>query len=259
MTEYDKSISEDPFRFFDRIVCINFKHRTDNYASALSTFTSIGIQNKIYFYQPELPDQDESFAEYTMFNAHIAVIKQSFESGHSNILIFEDSIKPTRSYSREAILKAVRFMSNNSYGIFHLGFEAYNKIALSTPYSAPFVNNNVIEFAPYSSFAYCLSRRGMEIVLEMYKIFINTVNLSYMYSSILLPVEKYCFAPMLFEQYICYPHANILQNLNCYIGKLHYNYWFSRFIYSKNKNDLDPIINVVLMLILVYIVANSLI
>lgn len=258
MTENDESLS-DPFSFFDRIVCINFKHKTDNYASVLSTFATMGIQNRIDFYQPELPDEDETFSDYTMFNSHIKVIRQSFIDGHNNILIFEDSIKPTKSYNRNTMLKAVGFMSNNPYDILHLGFHIYNNITFSTPYSSMFITNDIVEFSPNSSFAYCLSRDGMEIILNMYDVFINRVHLNYMLSSILLPVKKYCFVPMLFEQYICYPNADIFKNLNCYFGKLHYNYWGSWLIYTINKKDLSPIINIVLILFLIYFVANSLI
>lgn len=251
--------SVDPFTFFDRIVCINFSHRTDNYASAIATFTSMGIENEVEFVQPKLPDDNELYKPFANFEAHINVIRQSYINGNNDVLIFEDEIKPTREYSKQAMLNAVGFMSNVSYDIFHLGYNIFNKETFSSAFTAPFFSNNIIEFKPNSSFAYCISRRGMEVVLETYSIFIDKVSLNYMFSSILLPVNVYCSVPILFEQYNCYSNSNLIQNLNCYLGKLRYNYLLSWLIYTINKNDLSPIVNIVLILLFVYFVANTVI
>jgi GR25 family glycosyltransferase involved in LPS biosynthesis len=77
------------YNFFDKIYCINLKHRPDRYISATKVFNDLNIPN-VEFY---ITEKSSKGGRYGCFESHINVIKKAYNEGYNNILIFEDDIR----------------------------------------------------------------------------------------------------------------------------------------------------------------------
>lgn len=203
------------YDYFDTIVCISLKHRKDRQEQVDRVFAEIGIKNKVSYH---LVDKSPLGGMYGCFESHINVIKKAYENGQNNVLIFEDDIYPTISYSPEMIKVGIDFMKHSmSWDIFYYGYfpvnESFRTILLAEP-----ITDHIVAFRPNATHAYCVNRRGMKKILSMYHSYIGKIHLDEYYSSI-LPLNSFCMVPMLFEQHLCMPHDNQAFKLSHVLGR----------------------------------------
>lgn len=252
----NSKIDSNPYTFFDGIFCISLKHRSDRHESVSRVFERIGITNMVKLH---LVEKSPLGGMYGCFESHIQVIKSCYEQEKENILIFEDDMFPTPSYSLEKIKLGVDFMKFNNYDIFYFGCfpinEKYDNIFRARSFSA-----NIIEYRPNATHAYCLSRRGMRKVLEQYVDYIGKFHLDYYYT--LLQLNSYCMIPILFDQHLCLPHDNEAKQLNhiiarraqCFIEKtaLNYHITYIVWIYKLAWWSLVLVSWVLMILVIIY-------
>lgn len=105
------------FDFFDSIRCINLVSRDDRYLNAKKEFERLGIPVTFYRTTRHPTDPVEG-----CFNSHIACIREAYEQGCDNVLIFEDDIYSNPAQLEKRLNDCIRFMKeNNDWDIFYLG------------------------------------------------------------------------------------------------------------------------------------------
>lgn len=225
----------NPYLFFDDIVCINLNSRPDRRESTQSIYNQLNIPGRFH-----TVTKHPKGGSYGCFDSHIQVIREAYNKGSQNILIFEDDVKVTPTYTTEQLKKCVKFMKHNTeWDIFYLGY-IITPIHYGSLYEfmkAPFVEEHVIEFKPLAAHSYCLNRRSMKHILDNYTRYIETVP----YDVFLLDINLkiYCTVPILFSQHLCNGSDNPLfsnsieepyRRLQCFSEK---NNMFCRVTYLK--------------------------
>jgi len=240
------------YYFFDKIVCINLRHRKDRYNSAKNLFDKLNIPN-VEFY---IADKSSIDGRYGCFESHINVIKKAYIQDCNNILIFEDDIRPSIFYNINLLKDSIEFMKNNEYDIFYLGYFPFNKVN-SIYLSSEKITKNIISYNPFATHAYCLNRISMKKILDNYKIYIGKIHIDkfYTYNYIF---KNYCITPMIFEQIYCSPIDNSIHGIDeifcrkiqCFAGDyLNLGSRCSYFIYLLNNYK---IIFIIIMIIILY-------
>ena len=103
---------------FDKIVCINLKERADKYNSVKKVFEKLSIPVEFYF-----ADKHPESGRIGCFESHLHVIKECYNNGGKNILIFEDDVIETSSYNEKKIKDILDFLRENEWcEYFQLGY-----------------------------------------------------------------------------------------------------------------------------------------
>lgn len=190
-----------PYAYFDDIVCITLKHREDRreHMNAVTTALSIPLR-----YQ--MVERHEKGGMYGCFASHVEVITDCYHKGCKRILIFEDDVVPTPSYSINDVKTAVCFMQSEEdrWDMFYFGYFVFNTNVRDMIISAaPTSSKHVIRYAPLATHAYCVNRHAMEKILQVYPPYIGNIHLDVFYSK--LGLRSFCYVPMMFEQKMCMP------------------------------------------------------
>lgn len=247
----------NPYQYFDDIVCINLDHRTDKKNISQKIFNLLGINSRFHTVK-----KHPKGGIYGCFESHIQVIQQAYENKLNNIMIFEDDIKVTPSYSQLQVKECVDFMQNNKeWDIFYLGYFACNTSRGSVKdfISSKFINNHIIEFRPFATHAYCLSRKGMRKVLDTYKNYIGKIHLDHYYVKIKL--DSYCTVPLLFDQYLCLGTDNesfdsfeaFVRKFQCNADLYHLFYRPTLIKYKYNKHYSQYVMHVIILVLMMSI------
>ncbi len=254
-------MNTNPYQYFDDIVCINLEHRLDKKIISQKIFDLLGI-NCRFLTVPKHPKG----GMYGCFDSHIQVIQQAYEKGLNNILIFEDDIKVSPSYSQSQVKECVEFMQNNKdWDIFYLGYFACNtnRGSMKDFINSKFISNHIIEFRPFATHAYCLSRKGMRKILNTYKNYIGKIHLDHYYVKITL--GSYCTVPLLFDQYLCLGTDNepfdsfeaFVRKFQCKADLYHLLYRPTLIKYKYNKHYSQCFIHVVILLLLMFAIIGT--
>jgi GR25 family glycosyltransferase involved in LPS biosynthesis len=251
-----KNIQEGPYTFFDDVVCINLKERTDRYQWVSSVFEQLNIPVRFVFVE-----RSPKGGMYGCFESHIDIIKHCYEKGCNNILIFEDDIYPTATYDTSMIQEAVDFMkSNDTWDLFYLGYFAMNEhpsiYFLPPTYTK---SKHIVKFSPLATHAYCLSRRAMQKILRTYQEYIGKTHIDMYFSSKEMNFNNFCFTPILFEQKLCMKSDNsmkdmkeyFLRQFSCFTEKTQINYNVTKLSYNIEKNMYVLMLIIVIFIILI--------
>jgi hypothetical protein len=107
------------------------------------------------------------------------------------------------------------------------------------------LNQNIIQYNPCATHAYCLNRNTMKKILSTYQKYINNLHVDNYYSQREI-FTNYCIIPMLFEQYYCYSNDNEIvttidylgRKTQCFLGdtiNIHSNTTYFIYFYNKYK------------------------
>ncbi len=108
---------ENLWDFFDEIRCINLSSREDRYEKAKKVFASIDIP--VSFHRVE---KHPNGGLQGCFESHVEIIRNAYESGAENVLIFEDDLTITNNFDEKLLKNAIDFMKNNTtWDLFYLG------------------------------------------------------------------------------------------------------------------------------------------
>jgi hypothetical protein len=236
MIKYENNL----YNFFDKIICINLKSRPDRYESSLKEFKKLNINNVEFYFA----EKSSKGGKYGCFESHINVIKKCYNEGYYNILIFEDDLRPSNFYNIELLNESIEFMKNNNWDIFYLGYfigndDIFDNILIS--YNI--IKNNIIQYNPCATHAYCLNRNSMKKILSTYEQYIETLHLDVYYCDRKL-FTNYCVIPLMFEQHYCYDIDNQIDTIKeycirrtqCFFGdyiNIHSNTTFLIYLYNK--------------------------
>jgi GR25 family glycosyltransferase involved in LPS biosynthesis len=240
------------YNFFDKIYCINLIYRKDRYESAQSTFKKLNISNVEFYFATK----SDKGGRYGCFESHINVIKKAYNEGYNNILIFEDDIRPSIFYDEKILDEAITFMKTNNWDIFYLGYFVIDDELKVLKIKNN--NKNIFQFNACAAHAYCLNRKSMEKILNVYEKYISYMHVDRFYSIDIF--NNYFITPIIFEQYYCYPIDNLIvgilenitRNIQCFTGDyLQLNSLMSFIIYYFNKYNL--LIVILIFLILIYL------
>ena len=142
--------------YFDRIICINLLDRPDKYDYMKKITNRLKIP--IEFYRIT---RDPKSGEKGCYESHLKVIKNAYDDNLQNVLIFEDDILETTDYDLKHIKKATEFMkSNNNWDLMMLG---YGVNLFTIPHK---INQNILKHRCWGGFAYAVSRKGMEKIIQ---------------------------------------------------------------------------------------------
>lgn len=245
----------NPYLFFDDIVCINLHHRYDKKQISQSIFKLLDIKSRFHTVH-----KHPNGGIHGCFESHIQVIQEAYDKGLNNILIFEDDIKVTPSYSKAQVEKCVKFMkSNKSWDIFYLGYLPHNtnRGSIQDFLTAEFINNHIIRFRPFATQAYCLSRKGMKRILDTYKDYIGKIHVDQYIVN--MKLESYCTVPLLFDQYLCLGSDNdafdsyevFLRRFQCKADMYDLLYRPTLVKYKFHKHRSQCIVCILILLLLV--------
>jgi glycosyl transferase family 25 len=204
----------------DRIICINLANRTDKRSRVTEVFNKLKIP--VQFFTAQRHSQG---GRYGCFNSHINVIKQAFDDGLEHILIFEDDVVPSPSYSERFIQFAVEFLidTNNNVDILQLGYYPIidDSGTLLPLFKAPFTDKQrrMMKFTAAGFHAYCLTRSGMSKILssEWQK---HMGDAHFDMYVVGLQLNGYCCVPTLFEQNSCLGTDNLSRITKEKVGRI---------------------------------------
>ena len=140
---------------FDSIVCINLYERNDRMEECLKVFEKLKIPGIKRFHR-------HVDGKRGCHESHLSVIKEAYDEGCRNVLIFEDDIMPSPEYSEKYIIEAGKFVNNNkNWDIFYLGHQPNVFFSESTV-----VENNIMKCFSTLTHAYVLSRKFMKKIMN---------------------------------------------------------------------------------------------
>ena len=244
-------MTQSLYRFFDDIVCINLDSRKDRRKGTQKVFDLLNISGRYH-----TVSRHPKGGMYGCFDSHIQVIKEAYDKGLSNLLVFEDDIKITPTYSNKQVHECVEFMKNNNeWDIFYLGYFPSNTTrgSMKDFIHADFINEHIIKYGPLAAHAYCVSRRGMKRILENYEVYIGRVH--YDVFLVGLKLESYCVVPFLFDQYLCLTSDNspednfeiFIRKFQCNAETYHLMYRPTLMKYNLHKHKKQCLSRIVIM------------
>lgn len=260
------SVAPSPYSYFDSIVCINLKHRADRRAHASAVFDRLGLSPRVSFF---VTSKSPLGGRYGCFESHVRVLSEAYRSGKRNVLVFEDDIYPTASYSEAMVQRGVDFMRRGgvTWDIFYLGYFPANDIP-QTLFTASRAegHEHVFRFRPNATHAYCMNRSGMEKVLSTYREYIGKTHIDDFFSNSTMNLSSFCMAPMLFEQMLCMPHDNesfrithtVLRNMSCFLERHRVCYRTSWLVWAMHANRVAIQAALVALLVCCVVIALAL-
>lgn len=214
-------IPENPFNFFDDIVCINLDISKDRRDYVENIFKKLNIPARFLTVK-----KHKKGGVYGCFDSHIKILKEAYSKNLDYILVFEDDIKITNHYNLENIKKSIEFMKNNKeWDIFYLGYfplsEKLPSNDVSTIFQTTIINNNIIKFNPYSTHAICYNKKSIKKILDEYDDYIGIIHYD-IFLSKYMKFNNYCFIPVLISQKLSFEYNIEPKDIIEYILRLLY-------------------------------------
>lgn len=203
------------YSYFDDIVCITLENTVDRKEQCDYYFKKLGIPVRFF-----IAKKHPNGGMYGCFDSHIKVIKEAYYKGCKNLLVFEDDIMPTSSYSENYIKNAIDFMnSNDDWGVFYFGFSFCNVYNNKFLLNADYIQNNIIQFNPLLTHSLCYNRNTMKKIIDSYDNFIGKVHYDVFLSKD-LGLKNYCLIPIIFTQNLLLDYNVEPQDIFEYFGRL---------------------------------------
>ena len=158
----------NPYDFFDEIVCINLKSRMDKRSHSEKVFSELNIPATFYN-----PNKSPYGGLYGCFQSHINVIRKAYHNGSNNVLIFEDDVIPSVFYSEDVINKCIDFMKNNNWNLFYLGYTCSIKSILMPKK----INELIYKSNVHCCHAYIVNRNSMKNIINKADYYIKNPNI----------------------------------------------------------------------------------
>ena len=144
---------------FERIVCINLKERPDRLEHAKAQFSKVGILDRVQFHVTEKSSKGGC---YGCFESHWQILKQAYEDGLNNVVIFEDDIV-FRSGWEQAMHDCNAFCNDEpDWEFLNLNGFVFFVVEESTSC------RNIVNGKSARSHAICLSGKGMQSFLKRF-------------------------------------------------------------------------------------------
>lgn len=189
------------YNYFDSIVCISLEEATERRQQCMKNFEKLGIDN----YQFYKTQRHKEGGRFGCFISHINVIKNEYNKGSNNILIFEDDFMPSSSYDENVIQEVVDFIDNEDLEIMYLG---HSSACNHRPFYNPKrITKHVYKMKPCFTHAYIVTRKGMEKILKKTSTYLektepkNVIHYdTFLYDTL---DKSYAVLPLQFVQNMC--------------------------------------------------------
>jgi GR25 family glycosyltransferase involved in LPS biosynthesis len=172
------------WNYFDQIYCINLTERKDRYEQSSALFKKYNIP-VTYFFATRHPDGGERGC----FDSHVSICKDACEKGFRRIIIFEDDILVTSSYSEKEIKYIIRVLKRlPNWDLFFLG--SFPDIRHRT---YPTKHRNVYHARVFGAHAYAINHHFIKRIADWKwegKAYDAYTSKNY----------HYCYLPRLFDQ-----------------------------------------------------------
>jgi GR25 family glycosyltransferase involved in LPS biosynthesis len=187
------------YDFFDDIVCINLDISNKRKIHCQNIFNQFNIPARFF-----TATKHPYGGLYGCFDSHIQIVKYAYEAGLHNILVFEDDVMQSPSYSEEKLAKAIDFMqSSDDWDIFYLGysfmFETFETGFTSIPSHGIRISKDIMQYNAGTTVALCYSRRAMKRIIDTYYDYIGIIHYD-QYLSAFIGLKNYCILPIIFQQ-----------------------------------------------------------
>ena len=159
------------WQYFDAIYCINLYSRQDKYVRVQDIFSKHSVPVKFY-----RTDRDDDDPHRGCYNSHLAVVKEAYDRGCQNVLIFEDDIA-FHQFDTEKLRKCARFMQRNEYDVFFLG--SAPEIVKHSVKSTEFTN--IYQIYGLHAHAYVMHRNYMRKFIQNHYIYLP-IDCIYLYN-----------------------------------------------------------------------------
>lgn len=248
--------------FFNDIVCINLRSRPDRRTYMTSLLKKLKIPCRFH-----TVTKHPKGGRYGCFESHIQVIQDCYDAGNECIMILEDDILPSQSYSNNLFKNAIEFMKSHKedWDIFYLGYIPMDgNLRPHSFLGSQVVSKHIVKYNPLATHAYCLQRSGMKRILDSYKMYIGKTHFDIFLSRLGPKMRSYCIIPMLFEQKLCFAHDNsthtpwewLARIMQCDIEKNTILHRVSMIKYQYHQHTLSCTIAFITLLILFGLVAG---
>lgn len=194
------------------IVCINLENRPDKLRQVQKTFQEIGIDEQVSFFTAQ---KSSKGGLYGCMESHMQVLHDAYKNGWDFLIIFEDDVITTPYFSMERFHIALSWQRRHhkSCDILFLGhFPFHDSSGSLLQYAiSPFLpfEKNLVKFSPTGTHAYCVSRRGMEKIINSdWKNWIGREHYD-LFLAKQRHINSICYVPSLFAQYSCLGTDNI--------------------------------------------------
>jgi len=220
------------YHIFDSVFCLNLRERKDRYEHSKQLFDRLKIPVEFLF-----ADKHPYSGSIGCFESHINAVKKAYNRGDHYVLIFEDDIVETASFSDTVMANISDYLKTTNCEYFQLGYSILdlNEGMSFITASKHMVNNTcMIQYNGLLCHSYCLNRNGMKRIIDNYE-HANTTHIDPFYKE-LFKGKGASVCPLLFEQNFCmksdYSKAEnmyftILRRLSCLQSKLSFFYVLS--------------------------------
>ena len=129
-------------------------------------------------------------------NRHLLLIKESYDKGDQNIMIFEDDARWVEDLDMDKLKRVVDWIKQSSPDIFFFGYVSYPNF-LGRP-----VNGDIVQLShPLLAHAYILNRNAMSSILHDYDKIVNeNIAIDTYYAHFTPTLKKYGVFPSLSYQ-----------------------------------------------------------
>lgn len=200
----------------DDIVCISLKNSIERQEHSIAEARRMGIPFRFH-----LVEKHPEGGMVGCFMSHLEVIRDAYSRGIEKLMVLEDDFCATESYDETALTNALTFLqSTPDWERLQLGYvplhNEYDVFGIIQFMMAPQVHPSIIRFSGLAAHAYCLSRKGMQRLLEGTDRYLShhvPVHIDKLFNAILIPHgQSYCTAPFIIDQRWCFPTSNIPQS-----------------------------------------------
>jgi GR25 family glycosyltransferase involved in LPS biosynthesis len=130
--------------WIDQVYCINLRERVDRYLESQCEFHRVGLCNRVLYYRPEKPSDEEWQAHvqylkdtnnqdsimtmtkgaYGCWKSHKAIMEHAMHHNYKRILVFEDDIAFTESFEPSTLHNLANTVQDlpQDADVFHLGY-----------------------------------------------------------------------------------------------------------------------------------------
>jgi len=247
----------------DGIFCINLEDRKERYIQTKRVFDKLNIN--VTFYHPQ---KHSTSGRIGCFESHVNIIRDCYNKQMNRILIFEDDIVDTPSYSDEKMKEIVTFLKHNEWiEYFQLGYSICPHEVTNFFFSKNIHGNEIIQYCGLLTHAYIVNRKGMERILATwgYAAYEKEMHIDKYYVK-MFKNNSGAVCPILFDQNFCTESDNtappeiylkILRSISCVSSRYKICYRVSIIRYYRSEILRASAATIIVVLLLLLFVLRS--